>query len=214
MWLLEYAAAGGERGPTVAQYLKTEELLLGKAVTVDDLNLFDQGALPTFWKSWDKPVQKWWRGIKKENKNRFFAVDAPTEHQDFHHIHLCPGVLTEVLLYFGALECCLFTLLSDILVKAHSHTDLRRDSGLGYIFIDITSVVIKWPHLTSWFTSGTSQDSRHHQTPVRLKNKCGRTWWFYQSVTIKACEWLYDNFNAGKHNIQGKTARPGIGESK
>lgn len=71
--------------------------------------------------------------VSKKMKTRL-AVDAPTKHKDFHHIHLCPGMLTEVLLYFRALEFCLFTLLGDILVKAHSHTDLRRHSGLGYIF--------------------------------------------------------------------------------
>lgn len=61
-------------------------------------------------------------------------MDVPTEHEDLHHVHLCPGVLTEVLLYFGALEFCLFALLGDILVKTRSQTDLRRDSGSAYVF--------------------------------------------------------------------------------
>lgn len=107
--------------------------------------------------------------VSKKQK-RHLAMDAPTKHEDFHHIHLCPGMLIEVLLYFGALEFCLFALLSDILVKAHSHTDLRR--GLGYIFR------LKSAADGLWLT-------RHHnliQTPVRLKNKCGRTCWFYPSV--------------------------------
>lgn len=73
--------------------------------------------------AYQKRKQKWWH-----------AGDAPTEHEDFHHIHLCPGMLTEVLLYFGALEFSLFTLLCDTLAKAHSHTDLRTDSGSSYIF--------------------------------------------------------------------------------
>ena len=34
------------------QYLETDELLLGEAVAVDDLNLFDQGALSTLCSSW------------------------------------------------------------------------------------------------------------------------------------------------------------------
>lgn len=49
--LLEYAATRGEDGATAARYLKTDELSFGKAVAVDDLNLFYQGALPTFRRS-------------------------------------------------------------------------------------------------------------------------------------------------------------------
>lgn len=62
-------------------------------------------------------------------RQRCLSVDAPTEQEDLHHIHLRPGVLTKVLLDFGALEFCLFALLADVLVKAHSHTDLRRHSA-------------------------------------------------------------------------------------
>lgn len=51
MLLLEYAAAQGEHGLTVAQYLKGFELLFGKAVAVDYLDLFYQGALATFRRS-------------------------------------------------------------------------------------------------------------------------------------------------------------------
>lgn len=37
-------------------------------------------------------------------------------------------MFTQVLLYFRALEFSLFTLFCDILMKAHSHADLRRNA--------------------------------------------------------------------------------------
>lgn len=48
---LEHAATRGQHGATDARYLKTDELWFGKPVTVDYLNLFYQGALPTFRRS-------------------------------------------------------------------------------------------------------------------------------------------------------------------
>lgn len=65
-------------------------------------------------------------GVSTRRQQRCLAVDAPTEQEDLHHIHLRPGVLTKVLLDFGALQFSLFALLADVLAKAHSHTDLGR----------------------------------------------------------------------------------------
>lgn len=58
MLLLDPHSLNAKRGEnkcriclTAAQYLETDELLVGKAVTVDYLDLFDQGALATFCRS-------------------------------------------------------------------------------------------------------------------------------------------------------------------
>lgn len=84
-------------------------------------------------------------GVSTRKQQSCLAVDAPTEHEDFHHIHLRPGVLTKVLLYFGALEFCPFTLLVNILAKAHSHTHLKRDPALSYIFRHRSAADGLWP---------------------------------------------------------------------
>lgn len=49
--LLDDAAAGAVESGLLLRHLKTDELLFGKAVTVDDLDLFDQGALPALCRS-------------------------------------------------------------------------------------------------------------------------------------------------------------------
>lgn len=55
-----------------------------------------------------------------------------TKHEDSHHSHLSPGMFTEILLYFRALEFSFFAFFRDILVEAHSHADLRKNSVFSH----------------------------------------------------------------------------------
>lgn len=53
-------------------------------------------------------------------------IQPLTKHQDFNHIHFSLGLITQVLLYFTALNFRLFVLFRDILVKTQSHADLVK----------------------------------------------------------------------------------------
>lgn len=78
---------------TAVQYLETDELLVGKAVTVDYLNLFDQGALATFCRSWHTNQRNHFKNVNTSvEKSNYYGLThqawgfSPHSSQ-FWHVH-------------------------------------------------------------------------------------------------------------------------------
>lgn len=115
-------------------YLETNELLFGEAMTVNYLYLFDQGTLPTLCSSWGTNQRKSFILKCQGLFHRIYEFALKlTKHEHFHHIHLSLCMFTEILFYFSVLEFCLFALLCNILLKAHSHAHLRKNLQFSYV---------------------------------------------------------------------------------